>query len=148
MLNGLVRRRAAEQELFNKPVATSEINPTNVGEVQIWLNRTFQSGLTIDGLYGSNTKKALVKGLQQTLGVASDGIYGAKTHAAVKTLKNGSSGTLVKILQCFMICHKQKIKADGIYGSHTETAVRVVQMRYKLKNDGIAGKMTFKALCS
>ena len=145
-LSGLVRRRNAEQELFDKPV--DEINPTNVGEVQIWLNRTFHSGLTIDGLYGSNTKKALVKALQQTLGVASDGIYGAKTNAAVQTLKNGSSGRLVKILQCFLICHKQKITADGCYGSKTALAVMTVQSHYKIDNDGIAGKMTFRVLCS
>ena len=148
VLNGLVNRRAAEQELFNKPVGTSEINPTNVGEVQLWLNRTFHSGLTLDGLYGTNTKKALVKALQQTLGVASDGIYGAKTNAAVKTLKIGSSGTLVKILQCFLICHKQKITADGAFGNQTALAVKTVQSRYKIDNDGIAGKMTFRALCS
>ena len=153
VLNGLVRRRAAEQELFNKAVdvsnnTTTEIEPRTVEEVQIWLNRAFHSGLTIDGLYGRNTKKALVKALQKTLGVNADGIYGAKTNAEVKTLKNGSSGTLVKILQCFLICHKQKITADGIYGQQTAQAVMTVQNHYKIDNDGIAGKMTFRALCS
>ena len=89
-----------------------------------------------------------MKALQQELEVTVDGIYGMNSYLATKILKPGSRGALVKILQCFLICHKQKIKADGIYGSQTETAVRVIQMRYKLKNDGIAGKMTFKALCS
>lgn len=146
VLAGLVRRREAEQALFN--TADNEMEPSTVKEVQTWLNRKYHSGLNNDGLYGTNTKKALVKALQKELGVTSDGIYGDKTNAAVKTLKPGSRGALVKILQCFMICHKQKITADGIYGSQTETAVRVVQARYSLKNDGIAGKMTFKALCS
>jgi GH24 family phage-related lysozyme (muramidase) len=147
VLNGLVRRRAAEQALFNKAVDPDEVEPSNVEEVQIWLNRKFHSGLTLDGLYGSNTKKALVKALQQTLGVTADGIYGAKTNAAVKTLKKGSKGTLVKILQCFLICRKQKITADGTFGDATEVALKAVQSHYKIDNDGIAGKMTFQALC-
>lgn len=153
VLAGLVRRRAAEKELFNKAVdvsnnTTTEIEPTTVKEVQIWLNRAFHSGLTVDGLYGSNTKKALVKAVQKTLGLTADGIYGSKTHAAVKTLKVGSKGTLVKILQCFLICRKQKIKADGNYGEQTALAVKTIQSHYKIDNDGIAGKMTFQALCS
>ena len=150
VLAGLVRRRAAEQALFNKSVGFFEedMEPTNVKEVQTWLNRNFSSGLVIDGLYGTNTKKALVKALQKTLGLTADGIYGAKTNEAVKTLKKGSSGTLVKILQCFLICHKQKITADGEYGEQTALAVKTIQSHYKIGNDGIAGKMTFRALCS
>lgn len=129
-----------------EPVEDMDIN--NVKQVQVWLNRTFHSGLVVDGLYGTNTKKALVKALQQTLGVEADGIYGAKTNAAIKTLKKGSTGTLVRILQCFLICRKQNITADGIYGDDTALAVRIIQKLYKIDNDGIAGKMTFRALCS
>lgn len=149
VLNGLVRRRAAEQALFNTPVENvAELEPATVKEVQTWLNRTFSSGLTLDGLYGSNTKKALVKALQKELGVTTDGIFGAKTKAAVKTLKKGDVGRQVKILQCFLICLKQQVTADGIFGDVTETALKAVQSRCKIDNDGIAGKMTFQALCS
>jgi GH24 family phage-related lysozyme (muramidase) len=150
VLAGLVRRRAAEQALFNKAVGFFEedMEPSNVKEVQTWLNRNFSSGLVNDGLYGTNTRKALTKALQKTLGLTADGIYGSKTHAAVKTLKKGDKGTLVKILQCFLICHKQKITADGEFGAMTELALKTVQSHYKIDNDGIAGKMTFRALCS
>lgn len=149
VLKGLVRRRDAEQALFNTPVGTvSELKPSTVEEVQLWLNREFHSGLTLDGLYGSNTKKALVKALQKELDVTADGIFGAKTKAAVETLRKGDKGTLVKILQCFLICRKQKITADGIFGDATELALKTVQSHYKIDNDGIAGKMTFQALCS
>ncbi len=148
VLTGLVGRRTAEQALFNKSVGTvTDLEPISVKEVQLWLNRDFRSGLTLDGLYGSNTKKALVKALQKTLGLNADGIFGAKTKAAVKTLKKGEKGTLVKILQCFLICRKQNITADGIFGAETELALKAVQSHYKIDNDGIAGKMTFQALC-
>ena len=149
VLTGLVRRRAAEQALFNKVGGTvDDLEPSTVKEVQLWLNRNFSSGLTLDGLYGSNTRKALVKALQKELDVKADGVFGAKTKEAVKTLKNGDKGTLVKILQCFLICQKQKITADGNFGNKTELALKAVQSRYKIDNDGIAGKMTFQALCS
>jgi len=126
---------------------TSVLEPTTVADVQLWLNINFKGGLVTDGLYGVVTKKALVKALQQTLGVSADGIYGNVTNGAVKTLRKGSEGTLVKILQCFLICHKQKLTADGEFGNITEGAVKAVQKKFGIAADGIAGKQTFKNLC-
>lgn len=147
VLAGLVRRREAEQKLFNTPVKSAATEPNTVKDVQIWLNKNFSSGLTLDGLYGTQTKRALVKALQKTLGVVSDGIYGAKTEAAIKTLKKGSSGKQVEVLQGFLICRKQKLTLNGSYDEQTETAVKAIQGYHKITADGIAGKMTFRALC-
>lgn len=118
-----------------------------VEEVQLWLNQNYSSALMLDGLYGDRTRKALVKALQENLGVAADGSFGPVTKAAVKPLKMGSKGTLVKVLQCFLICNKQKIEADGSFGPATETAVRAYQRLCKLSVDGIAGPKTFETLC-
>ena len=154
VLPGLVRRRKAEQELFNKggtsaATTTDDLSVNSVQTVQLWLNRNFHSGLTADGLYGSRTKTALVKAYQKTVGVPADGIWGAKTTAAAQkhNLHKGSSGTLVMILQCFLICHKRPLTADGEFGSKTEIALKIIQGNYGLKADGIAGSNTFKALC-
>lgn len=122
-----------------------------VKEVQIWLNQNYSSGLTLDGLYGTRTKTALVKALQKHLGVAVDGIYGIKTAAAVSknNLKKGSKGNLVKVLQGFLVCHGYKAAyVDGSFGSGTETALKAFQKAYKLTVDGVAGKATFKAMCN
>lgn len=163
VLRGLVRRREAEQALFKKgatfdtattkpatQTATTDSKVDTVKEVQTWVNKNFAAGLIVDGLYGSRTKAALVKAFQKTVGVAPDGKFGAATLAAAKryNLKKGSSGTLVMILQCFLICHKQKITADGIFGANTEKALKKVQENYGLKVDGIAGSNTFKTLFS
>ncbi len=119
-----------------------------VKEVQTWLNNTYSSGLTLDGLYGSQTKKALTKALQKELGVTADGIFGPKTKAAVKNLKKGSKGALVKVLQGFLVCLGQKSAyVDGDFGGGTESAVKAIQKAYKLTIDGIAGKDTFTVLC-
>lgn len=117
-------------------------------DVQLWLNQNYASALMLDGLYGDKTRKALVKALQKNLGVAADGIFGPITRAAVKPQKMGSKGTLVKILQCFLVCNKQKIEVDGSFGPATETAVRTYQKLHKLSVDGIAGPDTFESLCS
>ena len=119
-----------------------------IEEVQLWLNQEYASALMLDGLYGDKTRKALVKALQKNLGVAADGIFGPITKAAVKSLKMGAKGILVEILQCFLVCNKQKIEVDGSFGPATETAVRTYQKFHKLSVDGIAGKDTFESLCS
>lgn len=129
------------------PVVTDTKIDT-VKEVQTWLNNNYSSGLVLDGLYGSLTKKALTKALQKELGVTADGIYGTKTNSAVKNLCKGSTGALVKVLQGFLICNGQKSAyIDGDFGTGTETAVKAVQKAYNLTVDGVAGKNTFKALC-
>lgn len=121
-----------------------------VTEVQYWLNSTFRSGLTVDGLYGSLTKAALIKALQTALGVESDGIYGPITNGAVKVLRLGDEGTLVKILQAFLVCNGYKAAyVDGDFGSGTYNSVVAYQRRMGLRLvDGEAGRETFTALCA
>lgn len=131
--------------------ATISGNVDTVKEVQIWLNRNYTSGLYPDGLYGSLTKKALIKALQKTLGVAADGIYGPLTKAAVSkyVLKKGSTGNLVKILQAFLVCHGYTAAyVDGEFGSGTETAVKSIQAKFGITVDGEAGQETFTKLCT
>ena len=57
------------------------------------------------------------------------------------TLKKGSSGKYVKLLQ-----KKLKIKQDGIFGSDTQKAVKAFQKKHGLTADGVVGKKTWKAL--
>lgn len=137
-----------------KPVETVTKPDTKIDtvmEVQTWLNNNYSSGLTLDGLYGSITKKALVKALQKELGFVGkdiDGIYGIKTNAKVKVLRKGSKGNLVKVLQALLVCNGQKAAyVDGDFGSGTETAVKAIQSLHKIEVDGEAGKDTFTKLC-
>lgn len=63
------------------------------------------------------------------------------------TLKQGSSGTLVKQVQQKLINWGfLKGKADGIFGKATKTAVQKFQKKHKLTADGVVGKKTFDAL--
>ena len=125
-----------------------------VKDVQEWLNKTYSFGLVVDGIYGKKTKTALVKALQIELGFVGkniDGKYGTKTNNAVKnnTLRVGSKGDLVKVLQALLVCNGySSAYVDGDFGSGTEQAVKKFQYKKKLSADGIVGCATFKALCA
>ena len=123
-----------------------------VAEVQKWLNTSYSSGLDVDNIYGSKTKKALVKALQKELGFVGkdiDGIFGNKTRAAVPTLRRGSKGVIVKILQALLVCNGYMAAyADGNFGQATEQSVEKYQEQVDITVDGKAGKDTFSKLCS
>jgi hypothetical protein len=132
--------------------ATNRIDTTK--EVQNWANTNYNSGLVVDGIYGKNTKKALVKILQTELNqtykanLVVDGIWGAKTKAACPSLKAGIKNDVVGVLQALLICNGYTgAYLDKDYGSATTSAVKSYQSKKGLVTDGIAGKNTFAKLC-
>lgn len=132
--------------------ATNRIDTTK--EVQNWANTNYNSGLVVDGIYGKNTKKALVKILQIELNqtykanLVVDGIWGAKTKAACPSLKAGIKNDVVGVLQALLICNGYTgAYLDKDYGSATTSAVKSYQSKKGLVTDGIAGKNTFAKLC-
>ena len=132
-----------------KPVV-QDTKIDTVKEVQSWLNKTYNSGLEVDGKYGKLTKAALVKALQKNIGVKADGKYGFFTNLAVKknNLRKGDKGELVKVLQGLLVCNGYTgAYVDGSFGGGTDKAVRAYQKAQKLTVDGIAGSGTFKSLC-
>ena len=129
-----------------KPTAPANCDVANV---QAW------AGSTPDGIYGPNTKRALLKVLQSELnkqfgkGLAVDGIWGPKTRAACVNVRKGARGNITKALQGVLICNGYDTNGfDGIFGSGTESAVRQYQADHGLSSDGIAGKNTFAKLFS
>lgn len=130
----------------SKPKVDAKID--TVKEVQQWLNRDYKFNLSEDGIYGAKTKAALIKVLQKAIGVEGDGIYGANTRSAIKVLRLGSTGEAVKALQGLLVCNGYtSVNVDGEYGNITTNAVRSYQSATKQGADGKAGKNTFDALC-
>lgn len=161
--NGLVvdgkygeKSKAKADELLAKlakPTPTiSKID--TVKEVQNWANTNYKSGLAVDGIYGFQTKRALVKILQTELNqtynanLVVDGIWGAKTRAACPTLRMGSKNDVVGALQALLVCNGHKeAYLDNEYGTDTTYAVKSYQKKTGLIVDGLAGKNTFAKLC-
>ena len=123
-------------------------NRDGIKTVQDWL------GVDVDGVYGNQTKTALIKELQTVLNeqygsnLAVDGIFGNQTASAIRNIKKGSQGNYVKILQGFLICKGYNTGGlDGDFGAKTDNALRAFQSDNGLYVDGVAGKATFEELC-
>jgi murein DD-endopeptidase MepM/ murein hydrolase activator NlpD len=110
----------------------------------------------IDGLEGPATAKA-VRRLQKRAHLAIDGVAGPKTRRALgrfarhrlgsRSLEIGKAGWDVASLQFRLAQHGFPSGVfDGIFGPHIEAALRRFQRWAGLKDDGIAGPATLKAL--
>lgn len=64
----------------------------------------------------------------------------------MNTLKRGSKGDDVEVLQHLLNVEGHKVKIDGDYGQKTEAAVKMLQKAHGLEADGIVGPKTWKAL--
>lgn len=159
--NGLVvdgrygEKSKAKAEFLLKQMATTTSGKIDtVKEVQNWANTKYKAGLVVDGIYGSMTKKALVKILQTELNqtynakLIVDGIWGAKTRAACPVLMSGIKNDVVGVLQALLICNGYKeAYLDNAYGPATKASVKAYQGKNGLIRDGKAGKNTFAKLC-
>lgn len=152
VLDGLVKRRAAEKEMFLNGTTSGGGGSTTSGDstiraFQTWLNNNYGSGLTADGVYGNKTKVAATKAYQKVLGVTADGVFGANSKKAVKTLNVGSTGNAVHLLQGMLYCRGFNPKGvDGTYGNGTKSAVKSFQSSKGLSADGVAGPATMYTL--
>ena len=118
-----------------------------ISTLQTWLNNNYASGLTVDGAFGPKTKTAAIKAYQKVLGVTADGSFGPNTKAAVTTLKVGSSGNAVYLLQGMLYCHGYNPSGfDGVFGSGCRDAVIRFQSNNGLDADGYAGPNTMYVL--
>lgn len=97
-IEGLVRRRKAEHDLFLSgspatepkyelavPTLRRRCKGDKVKILQKNLNDFFGSGLAVDGDFGAKTKAA-VEFMQGALGITIDGIYGPASRAALEAL--------------------------------------------------------------
>lgn len=148
VVSGNPRKATSSTSSSTKP--TLKIS-ANVKAIQTWLNKYYKTGLTTDGIYGKNTKKALIKAWQKEVGgLEVDGDFGpkSKTKAEDVILKKGSKGILVTILQATLTCQGCACSGgiDGDFGTGTTSAVKKLQKKHGLEEDGIVGKKSWCAM--
>ena len=66
-----------------KPILKKGVSGAAVKALQKCLNKAIKAGLTVDGVFGDATYKAVVK-FQKKQKIASDGIYGKGTYNKLK----------------------------------------------------------------
>lgn len=130
------------------------VNTTGtIATIQSTLNTRYGLSIAVDNLFGTETKKALIKALQTELntqygkGLVVDGIFGTNTYNACVNVRQGARGNITYILQAILFCKGYNTNGvDGIFESGTASAVKQFQKDHGLSVDRIAGKNTFKAL--
>ena len=115
---------AAKKELYEISIQGEEVKA-----LQRELNKQFNAGLKVDGLFGLDTLKACV------------------------TVKEGAKGNLTWLIQQRLLNRgytslKDNGGADGTFGECTEQAIKNLQKNKNIDIDGIVGKETWKALYS
>ena len=140
------------------PTPSPEPTPKQSGNdtikgIQQWLNDNYNTGIAVDGYYGSQTKKALVKALQTEFNrqfgtrLAVDGIFGEQSKNACRNIKQGAKGNITRIIQSMLYCKGYNTNGiEGIFGQATDGAVRRFQANSGLNADGVVGKLTFAKL--
>lgn len=118
-MEGLLRRRQAEKELFNSKTQNVIYN---VISLQCLLNEY--------GYRDSNGNE-----------LAIDGLYGVRTQQAVPILKYGMVNAVVKWVQGAI-----GITADGIFGNDTLRKVKEIQTKNDIAVDGIIGSDTWACI--
>lgn len=137
-------------EIISQPQENANMN--NIAKIQATLNERYGLNIAVDSIYGNETRKALVKGLQTELnnqfnrGLVIDGIFGNNTYNACINVRRKAEGNITYLIQAMLVCHSFDIDADGIFGPATENAVKDFQSRNGLSVDGIVGKNTFNKL--
>lgn len=130
------------------PTTSSNLKiDSNVKAIQSWLNTHYNSGLVVDGSFGTKSKKALIKAWQTEAGnLDADGSFGAKSKERAKliNIKKGDSGIFVTIWQAYLVCRGYNPNGiDGKFGNGSHSVTVAFQKNNGLGADGIVGSNTW-----
>jgi peptidoglycan hydrolase-like protein with peptidoglycan-binding domain len=134
--------------------------PTPSGDPQIryiqdTLNKHYNTGLVVDGIFGPATKKGITKALQLEdnkqygAGLAVDGIMGPNTARRSPVIRKGANGWITWTIQCMLYCKGYDPGyLDGVYGSKMGSMLIAYQRDHGLVADGVVGYNTYMSLFS
>lgn len=131
----------------SEPSGSFDKTPDTVREVQAYLNEYYGWNLKEDDIFGTATKKAIVKEVQEIIGTTVDGYFQSKSKAAwgSRCIKNGSEGELARLCQMMLICRGYSVGAAGAdadFGEDSCEGLYRFQKANGLTADKVLGKNT------
>jgi peptidoglycan hydrolase-like protein with peptidoglycan-binding domain len=136
---------------LNKPLLQLGSQGDAVKELQTLLTQGSTYTGTIDGIFGSSVKKAVIA-YQHRVFLSEDGVVGRLTWQALYTgapvnmpvLALGSLGNNVVLLQSLLSSTNEYLgQLDGDFGPRTKAAVQAFQKRLGIDIDGIVADHTW-----
>ena len=140
--------------------ANKSVKDPIIGFIQNWVNQTYGLSITVDGVFGKNTKAALCKGLQNTINkdfgktLKVDGVFGSETKKAFPSytaLKKNAN--IVSILHAILYCkgYDADLVTSAAFTTTYTNGTSELVLKYQqntrgLLLDGKAGVATFYSL--
>lgn len=150
-----VKQDFINSEEYKKLHPSTDIFVESTKTFQQWLISYTGTSLSIDGKCGPSTKQVAVCAMQQFLnkeyyaGLAVDGKFGSKTRKAFRTIKQGTRGINVYIVQGLLYGHGvDPAGFDGSCGNGCVSAIKHYQETHGLAVDGKCGPDTFASMIS
>lgn len=147
--------RINPEPYLKQPIYTeSPSGNETIKNIQRILNARYNTNLVIDGIAGTLTHKALIRGLQHEINIqykpkpalVEDGIFGNKTKNACHNCSYSARGNITYLIQCELYIKNYSIVIDSVFGQNTKKCVMDFQCDNHLYVDGIVGKNTFEKL--
>jgi peptidoglycan hydrolase-like protein with peptidoglycan-binding domain len=130
------------------PVTGPGSTGQRVVAIQFLLNAQIKAGLTADGIYGAKTTAA-VKAFQKKAKLPVDGVVGPMTYPKlIITVKKGQTSDAVAAVNSnlkFSYGFKN-LSVGTFFGAKLFAAVESFQKKFKITVDGIVGPTTWNTL--
>ena len=123
--------------------------------IQKWCNDYCKANLVIDGIFGTKSKKGIIKALQHCLNndfgkdITEDGCWSTETSKACQYVSSSynKKSNLAFIAQCLLYINGYDPKGlDSVFGSDSTKATMLFQIEHNLDADGSVGRLTFAKL--
>ena len=140
---------AANQTTASFPALTTGSRGSSVVTLQrLLVERGAARSLVADGVFGAKTKAAVVA-FQKSSGLSATGVLDDATwKVLLPKIKASTSGGAVTALQYELREEGYSVPVAGRYDATTVNAVKAFQKANKLAVDGIVGPLTWAALVS
>lgn len=131
--------------MHNWPTSARGDRDANVRAVQ-YLLLAHGYPLSVDGVFGRTTEKALRRFQRAHRLVGSGGMNNPTWESLIVPLRQGSKGPAVKAAQVELRQEGYAVTVDGVFGPRMKDAVLKLQSRTGHTADGIVGRRTWYEL--